>query len=166
MLRHLYAPWRTQYAQKIHTENSNQSKEPCIFCTQMQENKDETYFIIKRYTHCVVFLNLYPYNTGHLLVIPYIHVAQLSDLTSDARAEMMGVVSLATEKLTQALGAEGFNIGFNLGKTAGAGIPEHLHGHVLPRWPGDTNFMPTLMETKQISVDLHETYKKLCEIWK
>lgn len=165
-MKHLYAPWRADYTQKTIRNNASHTEDECVFCTQIEANQDETYFIVKRYTYCVVFLNLYPYNAGHLLVIPYAHVPTLLELTPDARAEVMEIISLCTEKLTSALNAEGFNIGFNLGKIAGAGIPNHLHGHVLPRWHGDTNFMPTLTGTKQISVDLHATYRKLCDTWK
>jgi len=165
--KHLYAPWRADYAQKTKQHpSSNKHAHECVFCTQIAAQDDERYFILKRYEHCVIFLNLYPYNAGHLLVVPYMHVAHLEDLSTQARAEMMEVISYAAHTLTQVLKAEGHNIGFNVGKIAGAGIPEHLHGHILPRWHGDTNFMPLLMGTKQISVDLHETYKKLKAEWK
>ncbi len=155
----LYAPWRNVYvAGDKKTEHTAQE---CVFCVQCNENNNEKHFILKRYAHVYVALNLYPYNAGHLLVLPFAHVKELSALSAQVRAELIEVVSLSAEILTTALKAEGINIGLNLGSTAGASLPNHLHMHILPRWTGDTNFLPTLAETKQISVDLMKIYQTL-----
>ena len=123
---------------------------------------DEQRFIIKRLRHCFVMLNRFPYNGGHLLVIPYEHRSLLTDFPPEALHELMEVAALATALLTQELGAQGFNLGINVGGVAAGGsIPEHLHLHVLPRWAGDTGFLTTLADTKPISVDLPELYQRL-----
>lgn len=153
----LYAPWRKKYTQQARTDE----KQVCPFCTQYASNEDEKHYIIKRYKYNVLMLNLYPYNAGHVMVIPNKHTAQLHDLEQEALAEMMSIAAQAAQILQEKLGAQGVNIGMNLGKAAGAGIPDHLHLHVLPRWQGDTNFMPLLADTKQISFDLNEMYQKL-----
>ena len=128
----------------------------------MRETKeDEKRFVLRRFKHCFVMLNLYPYNAGHLLIVPYLHEGQLSGLSSEARFELAELTMLSSQILRDELNAQGINIGMNLGRAAGAGIPSHVHQHVLPRWEGDTNFLATLADTKQISFDLHEIYKKL-----
>lgn len=161
-MNHLYAPWRSEYSASIaHSKKENISPEHCVFCMQVQDTADEKYFILKRFKHTFVLLNLYPYNAGHLLVLPYKHVATLSELPHEARAELMEVASHCYTIVKDVLGADGVNMGINFDKAAGAGIPSHLHMHVLPRWLGDTNFLPTLCDTKQISFDLNEVYKKL-----
>lgn len=106
-------------------------------------------------------LNKYPYNAGHLLILPIKHVASLAELTKEARSELIELQSQSVEILQKTLNNDGANIGINLGKAAGAGIPSHLHIHILPRWQGDTNFMPTIAQTKVISFDLGQYYKKL-----
>jgi ATP adenylyltransferase len=155
-MKHLYAPWRGDYiTDTAHTG-------ACVFCEQISANNDAHYFIIQRFTHCFVMLNLFPYNAGHVMVIPYRHVATLTKLTPQERGEMMEVSNLALIVLKKSLKADGFNLGVNLGgKAAGGSIPRHLHMHVLPRWHGDTSFLTTLAETKQISVNLTELYRKL-----
>lgn len=155
-MKHLYAPWRSQYIQ------ANQTSNACVFCTQATTTQDKQHFIIKRYEHCFLVLNLFPYNPGHLLVIPYEHQASLELLPRAARHELMDVITHAIQILTKELKAQGFNVGVNLGgKAAGGSIPDHLHMHVLPRYQGDTNFLVTLAETKQISANLLELYEKL-----
>ncbi len=154
----LYSPWREQYVSGTRKVDENQE---CVFCSQFTDNQDEKYFILRRFKHTVVMLNLYPYNGGHLLILPIEHESSLSGLSREARNEMMEVVTHSTQIVTDILNAQGINVGFNFGRAAGAGIPAHLHMHVLPRWQGDTNFMVTLADTKQISIDLIELYKKL-----
>ena len=157
----LYAPWRNKYVNDIRRTNNGSSEDECVFCHQLKEDKDEHHFVLRRFKHCYVMLNLHPYNAGHLLVLPYAHVAHLNALSQEARIELIELLSHGSAILKEVLSADGVNIGANIEKAAGAGIPHHLHFHVLPRWNGDTNFMPTLMQTKQISVDLHDIYKKL-----
>ncbi len=161
-MKQLYAPWRSDYTTKTaRSKNEHASSNECIFCKLFADTKDAEHFIIKRLKHVVIMLNRYPYNAGHLLVIPLVHKAQLQDLSKAARTELMEALSICTEILRTELNAEGINIGLNEGKAAGAGIPAHLHFHILPRWAGDTNFMPTLAETKQISFDLAVIYKQI-----
>ena len=158
----LYAPWRSKYAKSINkTKKEICTENTCVFCQHFSEKNDATNFILKRYKNSIVMLNLYPYNAGHLLVIPKKHKPDLDKLTKEERSELMEVVNTCTKILKKVLQPEGFNIGMNLGKLAGAGIPSHLHIHILPRWLGDTNFLPLLAETKQISFDLKDIYTKL-----
>lgn len=154
-MKHLYAPWRSGY---LHNKQTGS----CVFCKNCAETDDAQTFIIKRFEHCFVMLNLFPYNAGHLLIIPYEHQDSLEKLSQPARQEMMEVATKSITILKETLGAEAINIGLNLGgKAAGGSIPDHLHMHVLPRWLGDTNFLVTLADTKQISIDLADTYRKL-----
>jgi ATP adenylyltransferase len=161
-MNHLYAPWRDMYTtQSAHKNNEGALPEDCVFCKQIAAQDDEKYFIIKRYAYHVLMLNLYPYNAGHVLVVPYKHVADLADLAQQESAELMEIITKCTQTLRLVLKADGINIGINLGKMAGAGIPSHLHVHVVPRFLGDTNFMPTIAQTKVISFDLSSVYQQL-----
>lgn len=162
-MKHLYAPWRQKYVTTM-TGNGGKKKLPkndCVFCQQIADNDDDKSFIIKRFKHCVIMMNRYPYNAGHLLILPLTHHAELDDLTPATRAEMMEVLTAAIPVLGKVLGAEGFNVGINLGIAGGGGIPSHLHIHLLPRWRGDTNFLETLGQTKVISSDIVEVFKDL-----
>ena len=158
-MKQLYAPWRSNYTLGISDKKNGKT---CPFCVQAADTNDAEHFIIKRYKHCFVMLNLYPYNAGHLMVIPYQHTGQLPELPAQAQHEIIDVVSHAVTILQTTLKAEGLNIGFNFGgKAAGGSIPEHLHLHVVPRWLGDTNFLVTLADTKPISFDLQKMYEQL-----
>ena len=158
----LYAPWREKYATRIDGEKREHiSHDACVFCLQFEAGEDEKYFILRRFPNTFVMLNLYPYNGGHLLVLPYKHTDSLSQLSPAIRAEIMEVVNQSIIVLSEELEAQGFNVGLNLARAAGAGIPSHVHMHILPRWIGDTNFLVTLADTKQISVDLYALYTKL-----
>ncbi|HRN78470.1 MAG TPA: HIT domain-containing protein [Candidatus Dependentiae bacterium] len=161
-MNHLYAPWRSEYSASVaHAKLETTTEKDCVFCNHLQDNADEKHFILKRFKHTFVLLNRYPYNAGHLLILPYQHIATLPELSLEARTELMEVAAHCYTIVKQVLSADGVNMGINFGKAAGAGIPAHLHQHVLPRWFGDTNFLPTLSDTKQISFDLNEVYKKL-----
>jgi ATP adenylyltransferase len=161
-MHNLYAPWRSDYSQSTDkSKDESTGEQECIFCQQLAENSDTKNFILKRYTHCFVVLNKYPYNAGHALVIPYAHQKNLADLETVARTELMEVIASTTTLLQKELKAHGINIGLNLGKASGAGIPSHLHFHVLPRWMGDTNFLPTLANTKVVSLDLSQLFQEL-----
>jgi ATP adenylyltransferase len=133
----------------------------CIFCSHRDAEDDAAAHVLYRGESMFVLLNAYPYNTGHLMVAPLAHVADLGDLTDDERGELMTVTHLATETIRAALDPEGFNIGMNLGAAGGAGIPGHLHMHVVPRWKGDTNYMTTIGDTKVLPELLADTYTKL-----
>jgi len=150
----LWAPWRIEYILR--------AKEPgCIFCTKPAEHDDNKNLIVYRGTTCFVIMNLYPYNNGHLMVVPFRHTAELDDLTPEEKLELMDLLVMSKKALTATLSPQGFNIGMNLGQVAGAGVKDHLHFHIVPRWNGDTNFMPICGYTKVVSEGLAETLKKL-----
>ncbi len=154
----IYAPWRDAYIVKNTQQIDSQ---PCAFCKNVQSKKDTKNFVLKRYPNSLVLLNLYPYNAGHLLVISNKHYKDLQSLTNNERDELMHVVSESITALNKTLKPDGINVGINLGSAAGASITGHLHIHILPRWNGDTNFLPALAETKQVSVDLKKIYAKI-----
>jgi ATP adenylyltransferase len=150
----LWAPWRIQYIQAKKTKG-------CIFCLKPKQKKDKINFIIKRGKHVFSVLNIFPYNNGHVLICPYRHISDINKLSSNEWAEMLEFFNETTRLLKAKLKAQGFNIGFNLGKVSGAGIDKHIHAHIVPRWDGDTNFMPVLGDTKVISQSLEELYRIL-----
>lgn len=161
-MKRLFSPWRSSYASSVQgTKDPNAQPQDCAFCCQLSENNDAKNHILARYEHCYVVLNKYPYNAGHLLVIPYEHSSQLGALSPQTRCEIIEAVNQSITAVQKVLGAQGVNVGLNLGRAAGAGIPAHLHWHVLPRWEGDTNFLPTLAQVKTISFDLQDMYHKL-----
>jgi ATP adenylyltransferase len=152
---HLWSPWRYQYITK--TDHS----QGCIFCEKSSAQQDRENLILFRGEHNFVLLNLYPYATGHLMIAPYVHVATLEETEDATAAEMIMLARQAQRHLREIYGAPGFNIGMNIGACAGAGVAGHVHMHVLPRWPGDVNFMTTVGETRVIPEDLATTYEKL-----
>lgn len=160
-MNYLYAPWRGKYINKKAGEQSITTEKPCVFCIKLSEQQDEQNFILRRFKHNAIILNLYPYNAGHLMVIPLEHKKRLLELAPEVRQEFMELTAQSIAILEHDLGADGINAGLNLGKAAGAGIPSHLHMHVIPRWAGDTNFMPVIAETKPISLDLNLVYQDL-----
>lgn len=135
--------------------------EGCIFCQKAEEEDDAKNFIIFRGNSAFVLLNAYPYNNGHLMIAPYRHLDSLDRLSPEELLEIMMLAQRAVIVLTEVLKADGFNIGINQGKSAGAGIEEHLHLHIVPRWGGDTNFMPVLGNTKVMPESLESTYTRL-----
>ena len=146
----LWAPWRIEYIKR--------TKEPgCIFCIKPRERADKKNLIIYRGKTSFVIMNFYPYNNGHLMVVPFRHTADLSDLTRDEKLEIMDLLAKSKDALNRAMSPDGFNIGMNLGQVAGAGVKDHLHFHIVPRWNGDTNFMPICGHTKVVSEALEET---------
>ncbi len=159
LVEKLWSPWRSAYIDTF-SENTP-GKSGCIFCDYPKENLDETRLILFRGTHSFVIMNLYPYNAGHLMVVPYLHTCELGDLTAECSAEIMDLLSRCRNALSKGLSAQGFNIGANLGKAAGAGIDDHLHFHIVPRWMGDTNFMPVFADIKVVPEELKKTYFKL-----
>jgi ATP adenylyltransferase len=133
----------------------------CIFCAHLDADDDSTARILYRGPNAFVLLNAFPYNTGHLMIAPLQHVGELHELSADQRAQLMELTSASVDIVRTEMSAHGFNVGMNLGRVAGAGIPGHLHVHVVPRWGGDTNFMPVVGETKVLPEMLAETYAKL-----
>ena len=133
----------------------------CILCQKPSEGRDEQNLILYRGRHNFVMMNLYPYNPGHLMVAPYSHTAALEELTEEERNEHFLLVSKSTSVLKKVMNPQGFNVGLNIGRAAGAGVDKHLHTHIVPRWNGDTNFMPVLSGTEVVNEAIEATYKKL-----
>jgi len=158
-LNRLWAPWRMSYIKSAKSNN----KQECIFCVKAREDRDFENLVLKRGKHAFVVMNLYPYNNGHVMVSPYRHVPSFVDLTDEENLEIMKLVSLSMQAIKEALNPDGFNIGANIGKIAGAGIADHVHMHIVPRWSGDTNFMAVISDTKVMPELLTETYKKLLD---
>lgn len=155
----LWSPWRSHYIESFKKEDSDDS---CIFCKAVDDDiDDDNSLVVYNGVHSFIVLNLYPYNAGHLMVVPKRHISDLTLLSSEELAEMMEFVQLALKALSLAMKPHGFNYGANLGKAAGAGIDDHIHFHVVPRWTGDTNFMPMLGEVRVISQDLLKTKKNI-----
>lgn len=158
----LYAPWRHDYINQIHEKNSKETlNNNCIFCQQLELRNDKKYLILKRFEHCFVMMNKYPYNVGHLMVLPNDHKADLRDLNKKVRAEIFDIVSISLTIVEKVLKSKGFNVGINMGIAGGGGIPLHLHVHILPRWVGDTNFCETIGNVKVLSSDIQKVYKML-----
>jgi ATP adenylyltransferase len=153
----LWAPWRMEYIGSA----SSEEEQGCIFCELPAKNDDEATYILARQEHSFAILNKFPYNSGHLMVAPFRHVGTLKDLKDDESLDMAKLLGRCVEALKEAMQPDGFNLGMNLGQVAGAGIPDHVHWHVVPRWSGDTNFMPIVSETKVLPELLRETYEKL-----
>lgn len=156
-MKKIWSSWRVEY---IRSEKAK----GCIFCQKPEENKDEQNYILFRGKTSFVLLNKYPYNPGHLMIAPFRHLATLDELTDEELFEHFDSVRSSVRALKEAYKPEGFNIGINLGRVAGAGVEGHVHTHVVPRWNGDTNFMPVLSDTKVLSEALASTYAQLKEI--
>jgi len=152
---HLWSPWRYRYVSKAEESHG------CIFCQKAAERDDERNYIVHRGERNFIILNLFPYATGHLMVAPYEHVATLEDAAAETVQEMMLLTRRTQPLLRSIYRPHGFNIGMNIGQSAGAGIAEHIHMHVVPRWTGDANFMSTIGETRVLPEELPETYRKL-----
>ena len=152
---HLWSPWRYQYISKADQSQA------CIFCERSSSTRDRENLVLHRAERNFVLLNLYPYTTGHLMVAPYMHVATLEEADQLTLEEMMVLARRAQRHLREVYRPAGLNLGMNLGECAGAGVAGHIHMHVLPRWPGDVNFMTTVAETRVLPEDLATTYEKL-----
>ena len=152
----LYSPWRLQYIL------SNKDKE-CIFCVKPSEDNDEKHLILYRSEFSFVIMNIFPYNNGHLMVVPNKHVPNLNGLNKEEINDLFETVQLCENMITKVYSPEGMNIGLNLGKAAGAGIDEHLHVHIVPRWSGDVNFMSAIGGTRVIPESFEQAYSKLKE---
>ena len=153
-MEQIWAPWRIEYIR-------GEKPDGCILCDKPKENNDVVNYILYRGEKNFVMLNAYPYNPGHLMVAPYRHVAKLDELTEEERHEQVDMVSRCIEVIREAFNPGGFNIGINMGKVAGAGIEEHIHTHIVPRWQGDTNCMPVIADVRVIPEALAEIYGKL-----
>ena len=137
----------------------------CVFCNIAGQDCSEENLIIYKDTQTLVVMNKFPYNNGHIMVMPYSHKADLSDLTTDESCQLMKNLALSVDKLKEALSPQGFNIGLNLGRTAGAGVEGHLHFHIVPRWNGDTNFMTVFEDVRVVPEHFKKTYNNLYKIF-
>jgi ATP adenylyltransferase len=160
-MKKLWAPWRMKYIKGIDKKD-----EGCIFCTKPAQAEDKSNLILLRGIHGFVIMNAFPYSNGHLLIVPRLHTAEIDMLDEAVSAELWKLVVLCKNVLKQAYHPDGFNIGMNLGRPAGAGIDQHLHIHIVPRWNGDTNFLPVLDDTRVISEGLGDTYDSLLPLFK
>ena len=159
MTDQLWAPWRLKYIE------SADKMEGCIFCIFPRENQseDRQNLILHRGEHAFIILNAYPYSNGHLMVVPYCHSSSLEEIDNAASLEVMHLLRLGTRLLRSAFHPDGFNLGVNMGRVAGAGIADHLHWHIVPRWNGDCNFMPVLADVRVIPESLEVVYDRLVE---
>jgi ATP adenylyltransferase len=153
-MRFLWAPWRMDYILE-------EKQRGCIFCKKPMEKRNKANLILHRGRHAFVMMNKFPYNNGHLMVIPKRHCPDLEQLDDKELQDLLFLLRVSTRILREMLRPEGFNIGMNIGKVGGAGVDDHIHFHIVPRWIGDTNFMPVLGETKIIPEYLEKTYEKL-----
>lgn len=156
----LWTPWRMEYI----LDNSKSSG--CVFCNKPKEDDDRANLILHKGKRSFVIMNRYPYNNGHLLITPYSHVGDISDLSPEEICEMTMEMQRSIGILKKVMNPNGFNIGMNLGKAAGSGIDDHIHLHIVPRWNGDTNFMPVLSDVRVMPEHLDDTYMKLLELYK
>ena len=157
-MKYVWAPWRVAYIRAAKPTG-------CILCDKPEQNKDAENYILFRGKLNYIMLNAYPYNPGHLMVVPFRHAADLVDLTEKERNEHYALVCRGLEVLKQAFNPAGYNIGSNLGKVAGAGIDDHFHSHIVPRWNGDTNFVPVLSDVRIVPQALQDTYRDLVKLF-
>ncbi len=165
-LARLWAGWRMPYLTEGGEEDGDEEGGACVFCRILtsDEPPEETY-VVWRDEVCAAVLNAYPYTSGHLLVLPLRHLGELEELTGAEAAATWAAVTAAVRALKEAYSPEGVNVGINLGRAAGAGVPGHFHVHCLPRWDGDTNFMTTVAETRVIPESLPSTFERLRAAW-
>jgi ATP adenylyltransferase len=158
-MRKLFSPWRSEYIESFKGEKK---KEICLFCRIAKEKgNDEENLIVWRGKKCFIVMNRFPYNSGHLMIVPYKHTSLLTKLTEKENSEIMATVAKCIRGLEKTSKPDGFNFGANLGRVAGAGIDKHVHFHLVPRWNGDTNFMPTIAETKVVSEGLNKSWNMI-----
>ena len=158
----IFSPWRMEY---IRRAGGGGGTAPCVFCVRDGDLEDPERLLVGLYPGTVAILNRYPYNNGHVLIAPRRHVANLWDLSSEELRELFSLVSLGARALAQEYRTEGMNVGMNLGKAAGAGIVDHLHVHLVPRWAGDTNFMTPVQETRVLPESLLESRRRLSSVF-
>lgn len=156
-MEHLWAPWRMAYI------DANTKPTGCVFCTKAQEPPDEHNLVLYQGERCMVLMNLFPYNNGHLMIAPNAHVPSIEQLDRETLADVMSTAQRCLSALGAALHPQGYNMGINQGAAAGAGIADHVHFHIVPRWEGDTNFMPVLADVKVMPDYLAHTYRQIRE---
>jgi ATP adenylyltransferase len=151
----IWAPWRLAYVKDASKDNESK----CIFCAALEAGDDEANLIVHRGERCFVILNKFPYTNGHLMVAPYEHVAVLQGLDAQTLGELMALAQRSMDALETSYAPHGYNVGFNQGRVAGAGVEHHIHMHVVPRWGGDTNFMPVLGDTRVMNQTLEDSFQ-------
>ena len=159
-MERMWAPWRMAYINNI---SNTVPQDGCIFCSAWKESDDRERLVLARSGHCLIMLNRYPYSGGHLMVAPARHVSDMDDLSDTELLDLMQCVRRAHNLLKAACSPHGFNMGINLGKAGGAGIEDHMHVHIVPRWNGDTNFMSVVGDVRVIPEGLQETYDRLAD---
>lgn len=153
---YLWAPWRKSYL-----EGDTLPVDGCLFCRLLEADDDQTNLIVYRGNSIAIMLNRYPYNNGHVLLLPYQHTGSLEELPATALTELMTLTQAMLRSLREAYNPDGFNMGLNIGAAAGAGVPDHVHAHLLPRWSGDTNFMTAVADVRVVPEELSATYERL-----
>ncbi len=165
-MERMWSPWRSQYISSFNKPTRRTRKNTSLFAAALKSGDDARHLIVWRGKLCFVIMNRYPYNSGHLMVVPNRQTADIQDLTVDELADIMQTVQRSIRALDEVMHPQGYNLGANLGKVGGAGVDNHIHFHIVPRWNGDTNFMPVLSDTKVISEDMKSTLKKLRKSFK
>ena len=156
---HLWSPWRMSYVQSLKDE------EGCVFCSLLALPDGPQNLIVHRGRRNFAVLNRFPYTSGHMMIVPFEHHSTLCELDSDTRSEMMEMTTKSTKVLDSEYHPHGFNVGINIGEAAGAGITEHIHMHIVPRWSGDTNFMSSLGNTRVMPETLEDSYSRIKKAW-
>ena len=159
MPKPLWAPWRLEYIQQADEQ------EGCVFCAEAADERGEDSLVVARGEHAFVLLNKFPYSSGHVMVAPNRHVGEFGELTDEEALEIHRLAERAIAALAETYAPQGYNLGWNLGRIAGAGVLDHVHLHVVPRWAGDTNFMPVLGDVKVLPEHLAETRRRLAAAW-
>ncbi len=166
-MKRLWSPWRSKYIASFKKKPGRRTRSTkSLFTTALKAGADDRHLIVWRGTLCFVIMNRYPYNSGHLMVVPNRQTADIQDLTVDELSEIMLTVQRSIRALDTVLRPQGYNFGTNIGRVSGAGVDNHIHFHIVPRWNGDTNFMPVLSDTKVISEDMRKTLKTLQKAFK
>ena len=151
----IWAPWRLEYVKDASKDDQ------CVLCAALNAGDDQASLIVHRGEHCFVILNKYPYTNGHLMVAPYEHIGAIQEIPAETTAEMMALAQTGIRRLEDVYSPHGYNVGFNQGRVAGAGVEHHIHMHVVPRWGGDTNFMPVIADTKVMPQSIEQSYEAL-----
>jgi ATP adenylyltransferase len=159
-MKQMWSPWRSQYIESFASPPRRRTTES-LFAAALRAGDDDRFFIVWRGKLCFVIMNLYPYNSGHLMIVPNRQIAAFTDLTAEECTEILATAQRSMRALDAIMKPQGYNFGANIGRVSGAGIDNHIHFHVVPRWNGDTNFMPVLGQTKVISQDMKKTLRRL-----
>ena len=165
-MERMWSPWRSEYIASFKKPARKSRTSKSLFTTALKSREDDRHLIVWRGRRCFVIMNRYPYNSGHLMVVPNRQTADIHELTADELADIMLTVQRSIKALDEVMHPQGYNFGANIGRVSGAGVDNHVHFHIVPRWNGDTNFMPVLSDTKVISEDMRNTLKKLRKSFK